>query len=381
MFKILIDATCIFDQPSGIGYYTLNLIHYLSDFKQKYNFELELMYKPRLKNIIKGKFDLPSQLSQYESNLLKIQIPSKVFNFLYDYFPYQISKYIENKPYQADVIHNPNYYILPFQNSKTVITIHDLTFLKYPSYIDNVVKRHYERIVKCLPWVDLILTVSHSSKQDIVDFLGVKPSKIRVTPLASRFNNIDLKKQNDGYANNKKPFLLFIGNIEPRKNIIGLIKAFNYLKGNYKIEHELVIIGQKGWKYNQIFKAINSSPYRNQIHNLNYISDQELLQFYLEATMLVYPSFYEGFGLPVIEAMTLGTPVITSNNSSLKEIARDATLLVDPNNYQEIAHSILAVINSNQLQQELISKGKRRAKEFSWEKTAEQTIEAYLSII
>jgi glycosyltransferase involved in cell wall biosynthesis len=174
---------------------------------------------------------------------------------------------------------------------------------------------------------------------------------------------------------------LFVSTIEPRKNIIALISAFNQLKQKHKIDQHLILIGQKGWKYEKIFAEIERSPWKDHIHHLNYLSDEEVALFYSKADVFVYPSHYEGFGLPVLEAMTLGAPVVTSHTSSLPEVAGDAALLIDPNDASHLAEAMLRVISDSQLRQELIEKGKNRSKLFSWEKTAQATLQVYRDLM
>ena len=178
-----------------------------------------------------------------------------------------------------------------------------------------------------------------------------------------------------------KPYFLFVSTLEPRKNVIGLIQSFNYLKQNYKIEHQLVLIGQTGWKYQPILDTINQSPYRTEIHHLNYLTDDLVALFYSQAEAFIYPSFYEGFGLPVLEAMTLGAPVITSNTSSLPEVTGDSALLINPNHSMELADAMLNLIRDRVLRDNLIVKGKEQASKFSWKKTAEVTLKVYCSIL
>ena len=263
------------------------------------------------------------------------------------------------------------------------MTIHDLTFLKYPQYSTTIVQGYLERIKRCLSWTDLIITFSENTKQDIIEHFKINPDRIKITHQASRYSSnkvmldkIELLKDSINY-DFSVPYLLFVSTIEPRKNVITLIKAFDHLKEQHKIPHNLILIGQKGWKYESSFKAINKSKYKKNIYHLNYLSDELLALFYTKTDAFIYPSFYEGFGLPILEAMTLGSPVITSNTSSLPEIAGDAALLINPNDFLELAESILKIIGNSQLRKELIEKGKERANLFSWEKTAQETFKAY----
>ncbi|MFP4099273.1 glycosyltransferase family 4 protein [Coleofasciculus sp.] len=263
------------------------------------------------------------------------------------------------------------------------MTIYDLTFVKYLDYIDSVVKTYSKRVQKCLTWTDLVITISESSKNDIIEYLNVNPDRIYVTPLASRYSSDNLLIPSNPSVNYdfSYPYILFVSTIEPRKNVTTLVSAFNYLKQKHKIEHHLILIGQKGWHYKPIFAAIENSPWNHHIHHLDYLCDEHVARFYSNADVFVYPSHYEGFGLPVLEAMTLGAPVVTSNTSSLPEVAGDAALLIDPNNPMELAEAILKVISDSQLRQNLIQKGKARAKLYSWERTAQETLNAYKSLL
>jgi glycosyltransferase involved in cell wall biosynthesis len=217
--------------------------------------------------------------------------------------------------------------------------------------------------------------------------LRVNPEKVYVTPLASRYYanyispEVAEKLELEAKYDFSKPYLLFVSTIEPRKNINSIITAFNLLKQNYKIEHQLVLIGKKGWSYEPIFAAIESSLWKKEIHHLDYLSDELVALFYSKADVFVYPSHYEGFGLPVLEAMTLGAPVVSSNTSSIPEVAGDAAILIDPQDSMQLAEAILKVISDRQLRQDLINRGKERAKLFTWERTARETLKAYRTIL
>jgi glycosyltransferase involved in cell wall biosynthesis len=158
---------------------------------------------------------------------------------------------------------------------------------------------------------------------------------------------------------------------------LGLIEAFDGLKSQYQIEHDLVLIGQKGWLYEPIFERIERSPYRHQIHHLNYLPDEAVIEFYRHADVFVYPSHYEGFGLPVLEAMTLGTPVVCSNNSSLPEVAGDAAIMIDADDAIQIAEGIWKIIDNRNFREQLIQRGYDRAQQFTWRNTAVETLRAY----
>ena len=386
MLKVTVDATPIDPKPSGVGLYVFNLVEALSRLESSESFELGLAYQPGLKNWLKGNLDFPNNLKHYQ-NLYQISVPVRATNFFIDYLPRLFPSYIESVLGDTDIFHGTNYTVYPCQNIKKIISIYDLSFIKYPEYVNSVVQQYAKRLAKCLKWTDAIITISESSKQDIINYLNFPAEKVFVTPLASRYNteflnrlNLDREIQNCNF-DFSKPYLLFVSTIEPRKNIQSIIQAFNWLKQNHKIDHQLVLIGRKGWKYTPIFEAIQSSPWKKEIHHLDYLSDELVALFYSRADVFVYPSHYEGFGLPVLEAMTLGAPVVAANTSSIPEVAGDAAILIDPNEFMQIAEAILTVISDRQLQQEMINKGKVRASLFSWENTAKETLKAYRSIL
>ena len=385
MFRFVIDATPISPKPSGIGFYVANLIHHLCCLQDQEKFQLEIAYQPGMKNWLTGKLDFPDYLKQY-SNLHLLPLPVTVSNLI-TRFPNPLLTYLEGSYGSPDIVHGTNYVVYPCQESLRVMTIHDLTCIKYPNYIHSVVKTYANRIKHCLKWTDLVIAVSESSKRDIVNYLAVEPERIHVTPQASRYSSNYLSTERANQLQNEcsydfsKPYLLFVSTIEPRKNINSLIQAFNLLKETHNLEHQLVLIGHKGWLYQSIFDSIENSPWKHHIHYLGYLSDELVALFYSKADVFVYPSYYEGFGLPVLEAMTLGTPVITSNTSSLPEVAGDAAILIDPNNLEQLAEAILQVVSDSQVRQKLVHKGKERAKLFSWERTAKETINAYKSLM
>ena len=384
--KIIIDATPIAPRPSGVGLQIANLIHSLYSLQIEENFELGIIYQPGIQNWLRGNWNIPEALTQYPSVHL-LPIPVRISNLLL--FPTfqpiwsSLAKYWGN----PDIVHGTNYSVYPCDRCSKVMNIYDVAFIKYPDYVDTVAKSYVEKVKRCLQWTDLVLTISESSKQDIVQYLNVPPERVYVTPLASRYCsnylstiNIERLSQTVDY-DFSQPYLLFVSNIEPRKNIISILVAFNSLKKKYKIEHNLILIGRRGWNYQNIFAAIEASPYKQHIYHLDYLSDELVALFYARADVFVYPSYYEGFGLPVLEAMTLGTPVVASNTSSLPEVTGDAAILIDPNDPNDLAEAIWEVINNSQMRHELIQKGKARAKQYSWQQNAWETLKAYRSLL
>ena len=375
--KIVLDATSIRDRPSGIGIYIKNLLagmlEILSEGGQ-INFDLRILYKNKvlwqfLNNQIKGSKVLPIYGFHYpfpSEVSLQILRRSQWIRFLF-----------ENLLGKPDIFHGLDYLNYPLKNSYNILTLHDLSFMRYPQYApDRVLKLYQKRLENCFQWTDLIIAVSESTKQDIIEFFSINPQKIWVTPLASRYTPMPVIPLNFPF-----PYLLFVSTLEPRKNIKTLVKAFEILKQQYKIPHHLILIGKKGWKYTTILETIASSPVQDSIHHLDYLDDRQLIQFYQQATAFLYPSYYEGFGLPVLEALTLGIPVITSNQSSLPEVTGDAALLVHPEDVDGLVSATRSVIENPDLQRHLSQAGRERSLLFSWKKTALQTLAAYKSLL
>ena len=385
MLKVVIDATPITSQPSGVGFHLLNLIDNLSKIQSSKKFQLGISYQPGFKNWLLRNLETPPLLHQ-DLPCYHLPLPIRISNIFLDYFPTIFPYYFEPILDKPDIFHGTYFNVYPFQKTKKVINIYDLTFLQYPQYIDSAVKPYRKRIKKCLQWTDLVITSAENTKKEIIEYLEVEPNKIWVTPLASRYNNCQSLRALNNRIELKyklylsKPYILFVGTIEPRKNLNNLIKAFNYLKEKEKIEHNLIIIGQKGWLYESIFSEIANSSWQDCICHLGYLSDELVALFYQQADVFVYPSHYEGFGLPVLESMTLGTPVVTSNTSSLPEVAGDAAILIDSKEPINIAEAVFKILSDSQLNKNLIEKGKERSKQFSWMKTALTTLKAYESL-
>lgn len=268
--------------------------------------------------------------------------------------------------------------------SKQVVSalmVHDLSFVWRPEFFSwkrrlwhavLSAKRQCER-------ANIIFVPSENTKRDLVNFFHLSPEKIKVLYPGAR---ADLEKPDEQSRKNIKAkyrlpekFIFFLGTLEPRKNIKGLLEAYK-MSGLWEKKYGLVIAGGRGWKDDDIVRAISLCPGAKHI---GYVPDQEKAGLYSLAEIFVYPSFYEGFGLPVLEAMSAGIPVVTSNVSSLPEVSGDAAWLVDPNNKIELSRALNLLANNQKLRQMLSEKGKKRATFFDWRKTADcflETIES-----
>lgn len=387
--KVLVEATPVLPRPSGVGFYVINLLAALAALQETEGFDLGLVYQPSLKNWLRGTLSLPEVLGAYP-NPVVLPLPVRLLNLLVQLPGHgPILASLEDRFGRPDVYHGTNYTVFPCRHSQRLITIYDLCFLRYPTYVTAVVRTYGQRVRQGVGWADRVITISESSKRDIVQYLGVDPNLIWVTPLASRYASdalgpgivppepVSLGQELLG----KRPYILFVSTLEPRKNLLTLIQAFNQLKSQHRIDHQLVLVGQRGWQIEPIFAAIAASPWSGQIHHLDYLSDAQVAYAYGHADLLAYPSWYEGFGLPVLEAMTLGCPVVSAHSSSLPEVAGEAALLVDPASPEELAAACWQVISDSTLRQSLIARGYAQAAQFSWRRTAQATLAAYRSLL
>lgn len=284
-----------------------------------------------------------------------------------------------------DVLFCPKNIIPPLVKCKTVITILDLGYVagNYYPFIDslymNIGMRYSTRKANA------VIAISNSTKSDLVSYFGVKPGKIHAIHLAAdeSYRLLNDKILLDGIRNKYElpsSFILSVASLHRRKNLPNLIKAFSILKKQMRIEHKLVLIGAPSWKYVEIIREMEVLSAAGDIIWLQSIPEEDLSAVYNLADVLVYPSLYEGFGLPVLEAMACGCPVVCSNTSSLPEVAGNAALLVDPMNVSDIADGVYRVLSDKNLRDDLKDKGLRRASQFSWEKTARETLRVITNV-
>lgn len=267
-----------------------------------------------------------------------------------------------------------NFIVPPNICGKVITTVHDLTYLRYP---ETMKKSNYKHLTRGMDYSvkrsNKIVTVSNFSKQEIQKYLGVPEDKISVVynapSLANRSSEFEeiCKKYRI-----RSPYILFVGTIEPRKNVARLLQAFELLKGEYRIPHQLVLAGGKGWQDEQIFQVLQDIHFSNDVIFTGYVSAEEKNSLYQNASVFVFPSVYEGFGIPPLEAMTWGCPVVCADAASLPEVVGEAAELVDPLDEVSIANGILRVLSDSEYAETLVRKGTLRAKEFSWEQSAER---------
>jgi len=310
------------------------------------------------------------------SNFKKVELPFFAQNFILRIFWEQLIFPFYLKKHQIDLLFSPSVVLPVLSKCKNVICVHDLI----PFHIKKKYSRlrsFYIRLMtqKSTKKADAVLTVSLNSKKELQKYCNISSKKITVT-----YNGVNNALLNPNKSNweifkkeNRIPekYIIFLGTLEPGKNLNVLIKAFKLLVVNYKIAHKLVIAGGKGWLFENIFCEVKRLKLENRVIFPDYVPNDVLGFLYKKADVFVLPSLYEGFGIPVLEAMNFGTPVIVSNTSSLPEVVENAGKLIDPHNDKELAKTIYDVLTNYELRNGMIKNGYKQASKFSWKNSAQ----------
>lgn len=373
--RIAIDYTPGIAQRAGIGRYTRNLIQALIEVDQTDQFTLfsteraTTAYRfPSAPNVRPRVVGIGNRNATIVWQRLNIPIP------------------VELVTGRADVLHGPDYILPPAFNTPRVVTIHDLAFLTNPEcalpslveYLTNVTPRSIRR-------ADRVIAVSQRTADDLIERLRVPREKIHVIHLG-----VDPSFTPERDANREKrlrerlgiqqPFILAVGTIEPRKNYEELIAAFARATRSSDGPPLLVIVGRKGWLYDGVFRAVETHDLRERVLFLDFVADEDLPTLYHAAVALAMPSIYEGFGIPVVEAMASGTPVICSDSGPLPEIAGDAARFVTVGDVDALAGALCAVYTDEALRETLRERGLARARHFSWTEAAQKHLAVYREV-
>lgn len=355
--KIIIDTLSLLGNLSGIGRYTYEIAKILPHNSQ---YRWRFFYGYVSQKLITHE---NAKTEKYIRNLFtKNAFTKKVIRKLLCAFSGTFSTC-------SDLYWQPNF--IPTQSIKArkiIATVHDFSWELYPEFhpkerITYFQENFYMQIARC----DHIITGSHFTKNEIIHRTNVKPENITV--IYHGINHRLFKPHLKNITIQQK-YILAVGSIEPRKNLKNLLLAYSQCEKVFKDEYHLYLVGDSGWKNDEIMKLVESM---NQwVHSTGYISDTKLADMYRSASVFVYPSFYEGFGIPPLEAMACGIAVIASNTSTLPEVCRDAAYYVNPLDSRAIMEGIKKVLSDEVLRQELISKGLKHAQKFSWEKSAKE---------
>jgi glycosyltransferase involved in cell wall biosynthesis len=340
--KLLIDSVSLLSPLTGIGRYTYEIS---KEIKQNNDFDTSFFYGYISKKLLapSDKSNIKSLKSFFTKSQYIKKIARKVL---------LLSNKFVSQTY--DVYWQPNFIPSDEIKAKKVVTsVHDFSFILHKNFhpkerIEYFEDNFYENIYRS----NIIITGSEYSKQEILERLDIVEDQVRVIyhgidhNIFKKSNNLDLAFELP------KKFIFSVGSIEPRKNLLGLLKAYNALSPSIKTEYKLILAGFKGWENKEIMEIINKN--KEYIIYLGFITDKELAKVYNLASLFVFPSFYEGFGLPVLEAMACGTPIICSNTTSIPEVGGDAVVYCNPYNVDDIKEKIEMVLDNENLQKEML---------------------------
>jgi len=366
--RIALDARLSYYVQAGITQYTLNLIQALAAIDSE-NEYLLLQRRPDQRTIVS------------QSNFRRVPLLAPTHHPLEQYL-LALELPLQGK---IDVVHCTDFIPPFYYRGPTVITIHDLAFLLYPHFLTRKAARYYGLIDRAVRRADHVIAVSESTKRDIVRLTGTPERKITVIYEAADVSYAPIHEQEVLQRIRHKYHLadqviLFVGTIEPRKNLPTLIRAYKGLIDNYKSAADLAIVGKQGWLYDDVYRLVDQLGLQQRVHFLGRVPTVDLLYLYNASQMLVLPSYYEGFGLPPLEAMACGVPVIVSDTSVMPEVVGDAALRVGHEDVEGFTVAMWRLLTDDALRADMIAKGHKRVKCFSWERAARETLEVYRKV-
>lgn len=345
----------------GVSVYTLKLLEYFQKVSSsKKQFLIFLKAKPNL--------DLPPENDFYKYAIIRGDIL-----WSHTFLPLELYKR-RILGQNIKMFFSPAHYAPRISPIPTIVTIHDLSYFYYPGEflkkdlykLKNWTKYSLEKAKK-------VIAVSNTTKKDIVKFYNVHEDKIEVVYNGYEKTSPYLPSLNKEEKKGWSKYILYVGTLQPRKNVDCLIDAYNLFRKQYP-EFKLTIVGKKGWLYEHIFKKVEDLKLKKDVNFKGYVSDDELSNLYKNAFCFILPSLYEGFGIPILEAMSMGCPVISSFTSSLPEVGGEACLYFDPKDPNELTEKIFKLVKNRKLRREMINKGKERLRLFSWQKCAAETL-------
>lgn len=367
---IAIDVLSAKSLHHGVGVYIKNILERIMPQSEKHT--MSIIKRPDVFPML----DL-NHKKQVEIINIKLPLSARII-WEWIFLPQLLNKK------KIDLFWGPTHFLPPIKVCKYVVTIHELVPFVLPRSLPFS-RRHYRRLLSySIRLADVIIVVSESLKQDLIKFFPVQTDKIKVI-----HNGVDesFQPQSDNEILSRiqkkyqlpSRFILTLGVMEPKKNIIGLIQSYADLRSSFSDLPKLVIGGSRkyGWKNSNVFKLVQSLSLENEIFLTDSISHEDLPAVYSLAELFILPSFYEGFGLPVVEAMACGTPVITSNTSSLPEVAGDAAILVNPYNVADITNAMKEVLLNETKRKQMIERGFQNAKRFSWNRAANELLQVF----
>lgn len=368
--RITIDYTPALRQTAGIGRYTRGLISALAETDQENQYTLFSAGRSLAGVIWPANFTVrttrvPARGLTAVWHRLRMPLPAELLAGA------------------CDIFHSPDFTLPPLRSARGVVTVHDLSFLRVPQCADPGLRSFLEREVpRSVKRAARVLADSENTKKDLIELLNVAPAKISVVPagIEPRFQPVrDAAKLAEVRARYKLPdwFILMVGTIEPRKNLARLIGAYAQLRRQTGLPHALVIAGKEGWLFQGIYDQVAREGLTDRVLFPGFVADADLPALYTLADLLAFPSLYEGFGLPPLEAMACGTPVVTSDNSSLPEAVGSAVLLVNAEDTDGLTEAMARVLCDASLRMRLADLGRAQAARFTWPAAARKLLEAY----
>jgi len=357
----------------GYGYFVFEVFKYLTNNYPEHQF-IFIFDRPFDKRFI------------FSSNITPVVVgPPARHPLLWKYW-YDVKIPSVLKKHKADVFVSVDGLCSLKTSTPQCLVVHDIAFLHYPSHIKRSHLYFFKKYIpKFLQKANSIATVSEFSKKDISNHYKTDPEKINVVYSAAKeiFKpvTIEIAKATKEKYTGGTEYFLYIGAIHPRKNLVNLLKAFSIFKKRQKSNMKLVLAGRLAWKYDSFIQNLKKYKFKEDVIMLGYLSEDDLVKITGSAYALVYPSLFEGFGVPVLEAMKCNVPVITSFGSSMEEIARDAALYADAKNFEDIAGKMMLIYKDEKLRKELIEKGKIIAAQYSWQRTAELLWQSILKAV
>lgn len=372
--RIGLDGIPLADLKTGIGHYTFELARELAQQAPAYEFELV------------SPFPYLAELST-ETLPLNLRMKSARVNPLARrWWAIGLPAYVKRAGFS--LFHGTNYDIPLWKRCPTVVTIHDLSVLLHPQvHPRKVVRRARRRLPLMARSASLIITATNQGRREVCEHLSVEPERVAVTYYAPRRNFQPVGRKDAAEVRRRlkieEEFLLFVGTIEPRKNLLTLVRAFEEVLRQTEHSPQLVIAGREGWLSDDLFAYIERAGgrLRERLRFTGYLGEEDLAALYSSCRVFIYPSLYEGFGLPPLEAMACGAPVITSSIPSIKEVLGRSAQLVEPTDSRALARAMVRLLEDEGTREKLSLAGRERAREFTWEKTARQTLELYRRVL
>lgn len=371
--RIALDYTAGIRQGAGIGQYVRSLVHAMLEQDANTQYTLLTSGHPT------DEYPFPRATNVHGRSLF---IPDRYLNILWYRLHFPLKANYFTGP--IDIYHGLDFTLPPLSNKiHKVVTVYDLAFLEHPETAVPSLAAYLNKVVpEAVTRAHVVAAISQATKQALITHYAVPEEKITVIPcgVAPQFQKITDEatlEETRRKFDLRQPFILSVGTLEPRKNHLGLIKAFSEVVRQKQSNTLLAIAGGRGWMYEETLQAVKDLNLEERVRFLGRVSELELISLYSLADIFAFPSFFEGFGIPPLEAMACGTPVITSNTSSLPEAAGDAALLVDPHSISELADALLRLLEDDALCETLRQKGYQQVQRFSWANSAAKMLNVY----